>query len=163
MPLPSTMIPIATQTLTANAASITFSFIPQTYTDLALVSVFGASVGMDIHIRFNGDNTNNYSTTRLFANGTSAFSGRVLDSGIQPRTSVNQASTVTTILRENIMNYANTSPSKTTIGRYDYAGQVETHVGLWLSTAAITSVSMVSIGQQFVTGSTFTLYGIKAA
>ena len=163
MPLSSTMTPIATQTLTGDAGTITFSSIPQTYTDLVLVSVFGASVGMDIHVRFNGDNNNNYSAIRFFGNGTGGFVSRADDSGIQPRTSTNQVSTVTTILKENIMNYTNTSIFKPVVGRYDYSGQVETHAGLWRNTAAITSVSMVSIGQAFVTGSTFTLYGIKAA
>ena len=66
-------------------------------------------------------------------------------------------------LKENIMNYTNTAIFKPVVGRYDYSGQVETHAGLWRNTAAITSVSMVSLGQAFVTGSTFTLYGIKAA
>jgi hypothetical protein len=157
------MTPIATQTLTANASTVVFTGVPQTYTDLVLVSVFGASVGMDIYVRFNGDSNSNYSTVRFFGNGTDVYVSRADDSGIQPRTSVNQASTVTTILKENIMNYTNTAIFKPVVGRYDYSGQVETHAGLWRNTAAITSVSMVSIGQAFVTGSTFTLYGIKAA
>ena len=163
--MPATYEPIATQTLSASTSTVTFSSIPQTYTDLVLVSVFGSTAGMDIVTRFNGDSGSNYSSIRLFAQGSgSVLSSRVgPTNGIQPRTSANQLSTVTTIHRQNIMNYTSTTAYKSTIGRYDYPAQVEAHIGRWLSTAAITSVSLVSDGQQFTSGSTFTLYGIKAA
>ena len=164
--MPATYEPIATQTLGSNTTTVTFSSIPATYTDLLLVSVFGASAGMDIFVRFNGDSGSNYATTRLFTNSnTSAvLTGRSSSiSGHQPRTSANQPSTVTTILRENIMNYANTNMNKTVIGRYDYQSQIEAHVGTWLNTSAITSISLVADAQQWTTGSIFTLYGIKAA
>jgi hypothetical protein len=164
--MPLTYEPIATQTLGSNATTVTFSSIPGTYTDLVLISVFGATVGMDIRIRFNGDTGNNYGTTRMFtnSNNSSVFSGSARSiSGIQPRTSANQPTTVTTILRQNIMNYANTNVNKTVIGRYDYQSQIEAHVGTWLNTSAITSISLVADNQQWTTGSVFTLYGIKAA
>jgi hypothetical protein len=165
--MPTTYEPIATQTLGSSAATVTFSSIPGTYTDLVLVSVFGSTNGMDIFIRFNGDSGGNYGSVRMFTNSSiagSVLSGKAASiTGIQPRTSVNQLTTVTTILKSNIMNYSNTTTYKNVITRYDYPGQTETDTGSWFNTAAITSLTLVSDGQQFTSGSIFTLYGIKAA
>jgi hypothetical protein len=165
--MPVTYEPIATTTLSANTSTVILSSIPGTYTDLVVVSVFGSSNGMDIFMRFNNDSGSNYSTTRIAvnsANPNTPFAlGSANQTGIQPRTSVNQQTSVTTILRDNIMNYSNTTTFKSVIGRYDYPGQVESHVGTWRNTAAITRIDLVSDGQQFTTGSIFTIYGIKAA
>jgi hypothetical protein len=165
MPLPSTMTPIATQTLNSAAGTVTFSSIPQIYTDLVLVSIFGPTAGDDLYLQFNGDAGANYSTTWLGGNGTTATSGRKTgDNGIQPRTPANQPSTVTTIYNTSIMNYSNSTTYKTALGRYNYAsGFTEADVGLWRNTAAITSLTFKCIASTFVAGSTFTLYGIKAA
>jgi hypothetical protein len=165
MPLPSTLIPIATITLASASATVTFSSIPQTYTDLMFASVWGPTAGDDLYLQFNGDTGANYSTTWMGGNGTTATSGRkTSDTGIQPRTPANQPSTVTTIYNANIMNYANSTTYKTALGRYNYAsGFTETDVGLWRNTAAITSLTFRCNASTFVAGSMFTLYGIKAA
>lgn len=165
--MPATYEPIATQTLGSNNATVTFSSIPGTYTDLVLVSVFGSTVGMDIFMRFNNDSGSNYGTIRIVTNSNSSsvvfHSASANITGIQPRTSANQQTALTTVLIDNIMNYANTTTHKSVVGRYDYPAQTEEHVGLWRNTAAITRIDLVSDGQQFGTGSVFTLYGIKAA
>ncbi len=66
-----------------------------------------------------------------------------------------------------IMNYSNTNTYKTALGRVNtptnatiYPGTTA-GVGLWRNTAAITSLTC-SNGENFTSGSTFTLYGIKA-
>jgi hypothetical protein len=165
MPLPSTMIPIANLTLNSATQTITFNNIPQNYTDLVLVSVFGATSGMDIALRFNGDtSSSNYGTVRMWANGVSGpASNRNTDTGIIPRTNVNQASTLSSMLRTNIMNYVSTSMFKSVIGRYDFSSQTEQHAGTWMSTAAINKIEVVAFSNTFTSGSSFTLYGIKAA
>jgi hypothetical protein len=62
------------------------------------------------------------------------------------------------------MNYSNTTTNKTVLGRSSAAsGFVEAAVGLWRNTSAITSITATTGGQSYQTGSTFTLYGIKAA
>ena len=161
----STYTPLATQTLGTAAGSITFSSISGSYTDLVLISTFGVTAGDDLYLRFNGDTGGNYSTTRLWGNGTAVSSNRTTnDTGIQPRTPANQPSTVTTMYRGNIMNYANTTTYKTVLSRYDFAsGAADADVGVWRNTAAITSVTFLLLSSTFVTGSTFTLYGIAAA
>jgi hypothetical protein len=62
------------------------------------------------------------------------------------------------------MNYSNTVTNKTVIARgntTDFA--VRASVGQWRSTAAITSIAVKMGSSQFAAGSSFTLYGIKAA
>jgi len=161
----STYQAIATQTLGSATATVTFSSISGSYTDLVFINTIGLTAGDDLFIRFNGDTGTNYSSTRIAGDGTSAASGRTVNyTGIQPRTPANQASTVTTNWICNVQNYSNTTTYKTTLDRYGYAAGFSTaDVGLWRNTAAITSVSFISPGSTFVTGSTFTLYGIKAA
>ena len=71
-----------------------------------------------------------------------------------------------------INNYANTSVYKTALIRGNSinpstsASNATTLVGLWRSTAAINSITIYSEGggsYYIASGSTFTLYGIKAA
>jgi hypothetical protein len=62
------------------------------------------------------------------------------------------------------MNYSNTTTNKTCISR---AARTDVStwafVNLWRNTAAITSLRITGLGETYSTGSTFTLYGIKAA
>jgi hypothetical protein len=165
MPAGSTYTPIATTTLGSAQGTVTFSSISGSYTDLYLAATFGVTTGDDVKLQFNGDTGSNYSLTWLNGNGTSAASGRrTSDTGIQPRTPTNQGSTIDTMYNVNIMNYSNSTTYKTTIARYNYTpGFTETDVGLWRNTAAITQVVFRCSSTTFVTGSTFTLYGIASA
>jgi len=75
--MPSTYTPIATQTLGSAAASVTFSSISGTYTDLVLVAAFAATGGGYCQLVLNGDTTiSNYSRTYIVGNGSAALSGR---------------------------------------------------------------------------------------
>ena len=68
---------IATQTLSSAAASVTFSSIAGTYTDLVLVtSIRKSTTGVSAYLRANNDSGTNYSTTYLYGSGTSAISTR---------------------------------------------------------------------------------------
>jgi hypothetical protein len=61
-------------------------------------------------------------------------------------------------------NYSNTTTFKTFLSRTNVASdRVEALVGLWRSTSAITSITLYCGSNSFVTGSTFTLYGILKA
>ena len=164
----STYTPIATTTLGSAATTVTFSSIPNTYTDLVIVCnmLNTSSTVRNVYVQFNGDTGTNYSKTVLYGNGSSAVSARDTNSSAiysLAITAGNTTETANSII--NIMNYANTTTYKTAIGRYSVtSNSVAATVGLWRNTAAITSVVLtVDTSLNLAIGSTFTLYGIKAA
>jgi len=169
MPLPSTMTPIATQTLTAAAASISFSNIPQTYTDLVLiVNACGDTGSANMRLRFNSDTGTNYSDTYLYGNGTSATAGRTTSVTSTIGTPSGTGTTLgEAIIQFHIMNYFNSTTYKTVINRASTASLgTDAVVSLWRSTAAINSITIganSAFTANFKLGSSFTLYGIKAA
>ena len=154
--------PIATQTLGSNTATVTFSSIPQTYTDLVLIAGGTVASGtVDGVINFNSDTGNNYSRTYLYGNGTNALSGRNSSAGALL---VFYWSTTVCNSIINIQNYANTTTYKTVIGRNNHTGNSTYEgVAIWQSTSAITRMDLTCGATSWATGSVFTLYGIKAA
>jgi hypothetical protein len=163
----STYTPISTQTLSSAVTSITFSDIPQNYTDLVLVvGNFGMNIsGSAARLRFNGDTGNNYSNTTVVGNGTVVGSGRessqnsmrIIGASIGPGTANND----TTIIH--ILNYASTTVNKTVLVRASLPlTDVYALVGLWRNTVAVNSITLRSFNDThtFNSGSTFTLYGI---
>lgn len=164
--MPATYEPIATTTLSTGTASVTFSSIPATYTDLVLVAnCTAATLGTDsIDIQFNGDTANNYSTTQITGTGSSASSTRGTS---EPRIyGALISSSEISISIWNIFNYANTTTYKTIMARGNLGSTygVRQSAGTWRSTAAINSIKLYNdTAQNFAAGSTFTLYGIKAA
>ena len=156
---------ISTQTLGSAAASVTFSSIPQTYTDLVLVSQIQNTGSLQrIDLRFNSDSSSNYSVTRIYGSGSTASSDRFTSaSGIDI---AYVATSGYCIVNNSIMNYSNTTTFKSIVGRWSSegnSGYTAALVGLWRNTAAITSMVLTPLGVNFATGSTFTLYGVKAA
>jgi hypothetical protein len=153
---------ISSQTLGSAAASVTFSSIPSTYTDLMLVIAANAGGSTSAAMRFNADSGTNYSDTILEGSGT------VVSSYIETGTTSIWAgsfynTTTPTLAIHNIMDYSNATTYKTCVSRINYAaGYVAAEVGLWRNTTAITSVTLAT-GANFSTGSTFKLYGIEAA
>jgi hypothetical protein len=64
----STYVALATTTLGATAASVTFSSIPATYRDLVLVYNGTTSANIGVDVEFNGDtNSANYSRVFMYA------------------------------------------------------------------------------------------------
>jgi hypothetical protein len=163
----NTYVSIATQTLGSAAASVTFSSIPSTYTDLVLV-VNGAiaSGAQDIWVQVNGDTGANYSRTNLWGGGTTVGSTRL---SAQTKFAMNDAAALDGGYQFNaimqFMNYSNTTTYKTMLERANNAARgVDAGVHLWRSTAAINSIYVYNSGAtNYVVGSTFSLYGIAAA
>ena len=161
--------PIATNTLGATQTTITFSSIAGTYTDIVFVASLkmGSSTFQPI-LRFNSDTGTNYSSTTVYGDGTSAGSARHTSiNGIyaNPGAGIGTAGNFNPWII-NIQNYANTTTYKTTIARFNNsASVVNAGVGLWRNTAAITTITLTAEAGSgdFQSGSTFTLYGIKAA
>ena len=156
----STYTPIYSQTLSATTSSVTFSNIPTTYTDLVLV-IQGTWAGTGyeaISFTFNGDTGSNYSRTLLNGTGTSALSSRESTSNWGALGNDQSNSII------HIMNYSNATTYKTILSRGNSAtNQVRATVGLWRSTSPITSITTQMASNSIASGTTFTLYGIKAA
>lgn len=163
--MPTTYKPIATLTADGTSLSASFSSIPSTYTDLVLVCSIAAGNTGDAYLRFNGDTSSLYSDTVLRGNGSTVSSVR--DSNV-PGIDIGAISNITgsefgTVI-VNIMNYSNTTTNKTSLIRFsEGTNWVTAILGLWRSTAAINSITLASRGGNWGSGSTFTLYGIKAA
>lgn len=160
---------IASTTLGSDTATVTFSSIPGTYTDLVLVTDFATdSAGTYNHyLQFNGDTGSNYSHTVLYGTGSAAASAR--QSGTTAIYAGTWGSAIGTSDREivtiHINDYSNAITNKTTLARWNSASvEVGTGVGLWRNTAAITSILFKGYATtKYKTGSTFKLYGIEAA
>ena len=160
----STEVAIATTTLGSAAANITFSSIPNTYTDLRLVIVGTASANALVTIQFNNDTGNNYSETYLFGSGSSVSTGQVTSANNIYDYSVFTNDSNVAMVTINIFSYAG-STNKTVLlagsGDKNGSGRTSREVGLWRSTSAITSVKLFGYsGANFNTGTTATLYGI---
>jgi hypothetical protein len=174
--MPQTYEPIATTTLGSAAATIDFTSIPSTYTDLRLVfvgySTFTSLNTGAIRLRFNADTGANYSDTYLYANGTSLSSSRETSA-----TSIyagqipdNVAGTsIVGIMTADVFSYAGSTnktvltTSSSELNTNNTLGTLTRTVGLWRNTAAITSITMVAGDPNFNIGTTATLYGIKNA
>jgi hypothetical protein len=161
----ATYEPIYTTTLGSTQSSLTFNSFGG-YTDLRLIiSAKTASSGGQIYGTINSDGGANYSRTILWGSGSSSGSNRDTSS-----TSWNldyYGTVSSTFYNTNItdfMNYTNTTTYKTMLTRTGNAsGGLEAQIALWRNTAAITTFTLNVGGGGFAAGSTFTLYGIKAA
>ena len=161
--MPQTYTPIATYTVPSAQASYTFTSIPSTYTDLILIvdgSLSGASV---VKVQLNGDTATNYSYTYVYGSGSATGSGRVSSEAFGTLGySSTSAERFTDIAH--FMNYSNTTTYKTIIDRGNTTStQTVATVNLWRSTAAINSIKVFPNTTNLATGTTLTLYGIKAA
>ena len=168
---------IATVTVGAGGtSSIGFSSIPSTYQHLQVRGILRdneSSYGGETYLTVNGVGTN-YKDHYLFGQGSTAASGSagystVIKIGAEP-----SASTPANIYGAYIidfLDYANTSKYKTirNLSGFDNngaatgqdGGQIWFSSGLWMDTAAITSINIRSNGtlNQY---SSFALYGIKS-
>ena len=164
----NTYVALASTTLGSAAASVTFSSIPATYTDLVVVVAASPSAADYMgYGELNSDTGSNYSETLLYGTGSVAGSARETS---RPNlyfgnwtTQYTTSSKVIYII--NIMNYSNTTTYKTLLSRAsDSTTEVNAVVNLWRSTAAINSFKIYLGGSgNYIAGSTFTLYGILAA
>lgn len=161
-----TYTPIATTTLGSDQTTVTFSSISASYTDLVVIVNCGIdnALGAGVTMRLNNDSGNNYSTTRITGNGSSAASYREANNSYI--FNYNTFVPITTNVIFNLQNYSNTTTNKTILQRFNEPSLgTAACVSLWRSTAAI---NRIDISPEFTTikfkaGSTFTIYGLVAA
>ena len=165
--MPSTYEPIETTTLVSAQSSVTFNSFSG-YTDLRLVMTPIATSGSTTYLslQFNGDTGANYSETYMTGNGSTATSAR--DTSVNATYLYNTGAPTSAglVITTDIMNYSNSNTYKTLLTRSNLASAfTNAYVGLWRNTNAITSIVIAPVGGSgtYAIGSTFTLYGIKAA
>lgn len=169
--MPQTYTPIATYTVSGSSvAAYTFSSIPQTYTDLVLVSVVrttDTTSGNDFKGNFNSDTGTNYSNTQMYGTGSATASTRDSNFSYVKMGLVIGSSAASGTFANNvahIQNYSNSTTYKTVLSRRDAAGfYAVATVNLWRNTAAITSITLASQFGNMDIGTTLTLYGIAKA
>jgi hypothetical protein len=163
---------ISSNVLSSSAASVTFSAIPATYTDLVLrFSARGTGGGgNNIYLdQINGTTTTIYSYTRLSATGTTAASSRATNDTIAIN-ALMPGSTWTAnsfgsfeIYLPNYAGSVNKALEASVASEDNSAGNnyLAAQAGLWRSTSAITSFRLSNPFDNIISGSSFYLYGIK--
>ena len=157
---------IATTTLGSNTSSVTFSSITSSYTDL-VISVNAKMTGEgNVYMQIGNssvDTGSNYNSLLIYGAG----------GGNTALTAYSNASTQFTVGEIsgtkfsanliNLMNYTSTSTFKYTLCRSiftDGSQHSDLWSGAWRSTSAVNIIKLFHDTYSFVSGSTFTLYGI---
>ena len=160
-----TYTPIATTTVSGTTATVSFSSISSSYTDLILLCSYGSTNTM--YIQFNGDTGSNYSTTILYGTGTTASSTRstsAVRAYIGGYWVGSDSGANSNVITSHIQNYSNSTTYKTVLSRSSNpSNEADALVGLWRSTSAINAITVGVTAGNLTVGSTFTLYGIAAA
>ena len=165
---------IQTTTLSASQQTISFTSIPSTYKHLQIRMIArsdrASNPASNVLLTFNSDTAANYSYHELDGDGASAYGGGSAGTSNVPmqRISGNTAgSNVFGALVVDILDYQNANKYKTLryLGGYDNNGSGEIYLGSgnWRSTSAVSRIDLQTINgtYNFVSGSSFALYGIK--
>jgi hypothetical protein len=167
-----TMTKLSSQTLSGSQASVTFSNIPQGYTDLKIVfsardTSNSGSQWAGANLTFNGITTGYSSKVAYGSNtGTGSASGGTTSIPYLYATSSSATALVFGNTEVYISNYSGNSyksVSGDTVTEHNATASFMGIVsGLWSNPSPITSLTLTA-ETSFATNSTFTLYGIKNA
>ena len=173
--MPATYTLISSNVLTSSAASVTFSAIPATYTDLVL-RVSARSDGTidpeEVHFRFNNDTTNLYSYVKLQGNGASATSALAANTTVGRGFFASDLSTQTsnTFGSGELYIPSYTASQSKPVGMFGVeetnatTANMAASAALYRSNTAISRIDLLPRnGTNFVSGSSFYLYGISNA
>ena len=167
---------IATVTVTTAVSSISFSSIPSTFKHLQIRGIArsaNAAAAEQGKLQMNGDTSaSNYAFHSLKGNGSAASAegyGTGVVAGVAGvfRITANTAgSNIFGVTVVDILDYTNTNKYKTvrilTGQDQNGSGDIQFNSGLWLNTAAVTSLTLTMQGSgNFMQYSSFALYGIK--
>jgi hypothetical protein len=174
----NTYVALAKTVLTTTQATITFSSIPATYTDLVLQISARSSQAADnqdpLWVRFNSDTANNYSFTNVYGyQSSTVYSDRAGNIGYFQAYSAQTANNPADVfgsIEIYIPNYTSTTTrpvSITGVTENTSAGGVYVTMATaanWRGTAAISTITLIlQTGPNFLSGSRFDLYGIKSS
>lgn len=163
---------ISSNVLSSSAATVTFSAIPSTYTDLVLrMSVRTDNTGVtynNLLVTFNGTSSG-YSRTRVYGDGASAASSRSSNQAYSIWTfgSDSADATADTFANNELYIPSYTASQNKPMSLFmahennTTTAYVTGQADLWSNTAAITSITLDGNSSNFVSGSSFYLYGIS--
>ncbi len=164
--MPITYEPISTTTLGSTSAQIDFTSIPQTYTDLVLVTNLIVTGSGYPWMTVNGNTSNIYSNTILRGTGSSVISSRNSNSTEWYFTTGYDTFGVPILATINFFSYTSSS-NKTALVQNAGATQTTTPISVSAlvarTSSAITSISLIKGSSTWSAGSTATLYGVKNA
>jgi hypothetical protein len=165
-----TMTLIESKTLGTAAASIEFTSIPQTFTDLAFVfSCSSATAEVAGFIRFNGDSGGNYLIRKLLGFGSGVVSQSQSSAGntntaIRINVTANGTGAIPNNGTAYIPNYTGATTKSVSVDSVTEINATNSYqsiiAGLWNNTSAITSISLTGDIANLNVGSTISLYGI---
>jgi hypothetical protein len=167
---------ISSQTLASAAATVTFSSIPATYTDLSIkCSVRNTTSGntvSDFWVKFNGLTGSIYSRTRLQGNGAAAASDRTASTSIDNFENMMNGGSSTSNTFSNVDIYIPNYAGSTTKPHSMFGAMENNATTAYIAvqanlipgnTDAISSMIFTSGSDNFAIGSSFYLYGLKAS
>jgi hypothetical protein len=174
--MPATFTKIASVSISSTTATVTFSSIPQTFTDLRFeIGYSEASPNGDGRIRFNGDTTSTTDFAGVFRNASTPveFGGSAFTPSTGGVTIYQNCNTSTGASRDNcahnsfdVIDYRNTNKYTTITSRtYTPTNSGWTNLtgaAIWRNTAAITEAAVTANGS-WGAGTIITLYGILRA
>jgi hypothetical protein len=160
---------IASNTVgSGGAATVTFSSIVGTYTDLVIKASLRTNRGDDaidgLVLQFNGDTGANYTNREIFGSGSTVGSNTAVRVGlIDGSLATSNTFSSTEIYIPNYAGSNNKSVSADSVTENNATAAYQTlDAFLWSNTSAITSILFKqSNGTAFVQYSSFYLYGIK--
>jgi hypothetical protein len=164
--MPNTYTLIASNTLSSSTASVTFSSIPGTYTDLLVKLSLRSDRTADtesVNMTVNGSST---SMTWLYLLGNNGTASSSTAQRFYTDSDYNTASTFGSsevyIPNYASANYKSFSVDTVSENNATSGAQTELLAQLWSNTAAITSITFApQFGSNWKQYSTFYLYGIK--
>jgi hypothetical protein len=175
---------IATTTVgSGGSTTISFSSIPSSYKHLQLRGIARTNTGtslQDVRIRFNSDSSSNYSSHKLYGDGTGAyaagnasqtsgFAGLAVDGSVGSNAYFISGSII------DILDYTSTVKAKTIRVLSGNDSNTNTGVGYlqygsaaWYKNTAsvyesVTDITLSLSGNSYAQYSSFALYGIKGA
>ena len=167
---------IATATGTGSSGVITFSGIPSTFKHLQIRGLArstntGTGSPIAMYLTLNGNSTSSdYITHALYGNGSSASANSTSGvGGIYLNDSVARNGVTSGLQGVSIIDlhdYSSSTKNKTirALTGYDSNdtyGRIDLQSGLFINTAAVTSITLTSESLNWTTTTTFALYGIK--
>ena len=173
--MPGSFESIATVSGNGSSSSFTFSSIPATYSHLQVRLISRgtrAFASEQLYIRLNGDGASNYAYHYVYGDGSGAAAGLNTSVSVFLVTEFPGGNETSNIYSSSVIDIldSNSSNKNTTmraITAYDnngntgsYTGKVWVASGLWMNTAAVTSLTVLSNGA-FASNTSIALYGVN--